>query len=217
LSFDAFLEKKYVNACSILKENDRLDQEMVAGAKSRKIDDKITLLWMKNYGLFQGIGTTDREKISIAFRTWIENLPDSISGQSEASRRKDFHSLLQQLFLVVPRSWLSATSKLLWCVYPDDFVIYDSFVHRALVVISSLDDDLESFPKIGNAISCKRESDIQALVDHYMIYQTFVYRLLNRNQSTLNNLRKRYSESYPHDIRIVDKLLWAVGSADAKF
>lgn len=107
---------------------------------------------------------------------------------------------------------MSATSKLLWCLYPDTIVIYDTFVHRTLIVMQSIDDDLSAFPRVGAPRSIDGEADIVAATTHYMNYQAMVRRLQTRHWQLLRDLRKRYNESYPYDVRIIDKLLWMIGN-----
>jgi hypothetical protein len=36
--------------------------------------------------------------------------------------------------------------------------------------------------------------------------------MLTRHGQLLRDLRKRHKESYPYDVRIVDKLLWMIGN-----
>ncbi|MDQ3819918.1 MAG: hypothetical protein M3362_19895, partial [Acidobacteriota bacterium] len=104
-------------------------------------------------------------------------------------------------------------SKLLWCIFPNEVVIYDKFVWQALVVMQCLDPELASFPRIGNPpTSIKTESGINLAVNHYMNYQDMVRHILQRNLPALRELRETRNETYPHDIRIVDQTLWRIGN-----
>ena len=92
---------------------------------------------------------------------------------------------------------MSATSKLLWCIYPDEVVIYDSFVERALVVLQCLERDLAGFPRIGVAPTVKQTADIAAAIKHYMNYQDVVRHILKQYAGVLKLLREKNNEPYP--------------------
>lgn len=77
-----------------------------------------------------------------------------------------------------------------------------------------LDSELASFPRIGVAPSVAPGSEIALAVRHYMNYQDMVRHISKRNSSTLNELRAKHKEMYPHDIRILDQLLWMVGKPE---
>lgn len=123
-----------------------------------------------------------------------------------------YSELFTALFFEVNRSWMSATSKLLWCIYPNEVVIYDAFVKRTLVVMQCLDSELARFPRIGVAPPVAHASNIASAVKHYMNYQDMVKNIFERNSALLSELREKHRETYLHDIRIVDKLLWMIGN-----
>lgn len=50
-----------------------------------------------------------------------------------------------------------------------------------------------------------------------MNYEGIVRHIYERNIKILNELRNKYKETYPYDIRIVDKLLWMIGNPKHKF
>ena len=92
------------------------------------------------------------------------------------------------------RDFTSLASKALWLCYPDSVPIFDSFVQRALWVISKL------------------EPDIALLPDNNPEYRKFVHlwKALNeRYATTLNNMD---IGSYPYRVRIFDKILWLIGN-----
>ncbi len=173
--------------------------------------------WMKDYGLFQGLTTENRDKIANRFLTFSTGVRTTASVSDRKILEEKYTELLTALFLEVNRSWVSATSKLLWCIYPDEVVIYDSFVWRALVVIQCLDTELAKFSRIGVPPPVAHESDIALAVKHYMNYQDMVKDICDRNSALLNELREKHKETYPHDIRIVDKLLWMIGNPNKRF
>lgn len=80
-----------------------------------------------------------------------------------------------------------------------------------------LDTELAKFPRIGVAPHIARKSDIALAVNHYMNYQDMVKNICERNSALLGELRKDHKETYPHDIRIMDKLLWMIGNPNKRF
>jgi hypothetical protein len=60
-------------------------------------------------------------------------------------------------------------------------------------------------------------NDIAKCAKFYINYQDMVKAILNEHQHQLDKLRIETSETYPHDIRIVDKLLWMLGNPNQAF
>lgn len=215
MSFTRYLTTHYSTAC----DNQRSivsDPEIVEGLKTRSATVKLVGDWMRGYGLFQGIPSAQRDAVVKAFLRHSKTLKAESSPLTSTVIETNFKSLLTVLHQAVERGWISATSKLLWCLYPHDFVIYDTFVHRSLVVLQCLDAGLQNFDRIGRPSKIKSLSDIDQAVGHYMNYQAMVKHLKNEHQPILDKLRKKYDETYPYDIRIVDKLLWMIGDASTK-
>lgn len=93
-------------------------------------------------------------------------------------------------------------------------VINDAYVERTLIVMQCLDEIFADLPRIGNAPKVKRIKDIKSATDHYVAHQRAVKMLLEFHTNSLKQLRKQHGESYPHDIRIMDQLLWMIGNPD---
>lgn len=125
--------------------------------------------------------------------------------------------LMTEFYNVVPRKWLSATSKLLWCSFPDNVVIYDAFVERAIMILQGITPYLADFPRIQTSPAVRNMNDIAKCAKFYINYQDMVKAILNEHQHQLDKLRIETSETYPHDIRIVDKLLWMLGNPNQAF
>jgi hypothetical protein len=98
--------------------------------------------WMRDYGLFQGITTENRDKIANRFLLFATSIRSTTSVADRKILEEKYSELIRVLFSQINRSWVSATSKLLWCIYPDEVAIYDSFVWRTLVVMQCLDTEL---------------------------------------------------------------------------
>ncbi|HHC7385313.1 hypothetical protein [Vibrio parahaemolyticus] len=211
-----FIESNYITICNIQKSL-HFDQKMKEMARKNQFDSLFVKDWMRNYGLFQGISGDDRELI---VQVYIENICDVVDGRNptEPSDLKDMFNELHSLFYAaVPRKWLSAVSKLLWCSFPDDIVIYDSFVERALVVLQPLLPELHNYPRIGESTKPKNKNDIPLITSFYIRYCAMVYEIFVLHEKQLHQLREVHSEQYPHDIRIIDKALWILGSPNQDF
>lgn len=215
MSFRDYLITHYTSACDLQREIES-DAPMVKMLRSKRSNPDLVSGWMRNYGLFQGIEREHREAAVQAFLAHAASLKKKRSPLTTSEIEDAYRSLLLALHQTVERGWVSAASKLLWCVYPNDFVIYDTFVHRTLVVLQCIDRGLGAFPRIGMAPKIKTKEDIQAAVAYYMNFQSMVKHLQSANQKTLDSLRAKNSECYLYDIRIIDKLLWMMGNAKHK-
>lgn len=189
------------------------DYEMIQAIKSKVLTKDMVIRWMIGYGLFQGIVTGYRTKIAkefIDFANQIKNFENINIEQNF----KDLHSIFCRVKM---RTWLSATSKLLWCAYPDQIVIYDAFVGRSMSVLQCLDKDLAKLPRIDYPTRVKSEKDIELLANYYMNYQNMVKLLVIKYQDTINALKNEYKSKYKYNLRIMDKILWLMGDMNSEF
>jgi hypothetical protein len=216
MSFEAYIRNNYAAACKMQRDIVN-DEKMKLMLRLGNPDVELVKRWMREYALFRGITTEHSEQIAKRFLSFSTSASSTASVSDRKILEERYLELFTALFLEVNRSWVSATSKLLWCIYPDEVVIYDSFVWRALVVMQCLDTELAKFPRIGVASPVARESDIALAVKHYMNYQDMVKHICERHSDTLNELREKHKETYPHDIRIIDKLLWMIGNPKQRF
>ena len=214
MPFTAFLAEHYNDACESQRSIKR-DIEIVEALNRGTVTPKLVRDWMQQYRLFQGVDTSTRTAVAKEFLKHARTLKTRRSPLSRTETQSLFKELLVVLFRKTGRGWISGASKLLWCKYPSDFVIYDSFVHRALIVLQSVDMNLKPFAKVGWPPALKTTSDIDGAVHHYMKYQDMVKHLRAVHQPTLDRLRSDRRETYPYDIRIVDRLLWKIGDADS--
>ena len=213
MSFRDYLQSHYVAACELQRSDDlELDTEIVAMLQHGPPAPDLVKRWMRNYGLFQGITNQQRSTIVERFLEFANSRVRTLRVSDDKEIARLYSELFTALYRQVPRSWMSATSKLLWCLYPHDIVLYDAFVHRALVVMQCVDVDLSEFARIGTASAIRSEADIARASDYYMNYQAMVRKLKSVYAHELDELRRRYNEPYLYDIRILDKLLWMIGN-----
>ena len=216
MSLSDFIESNYQTACEMQHEIIK-DSKMKLMLGTHNINKRLVMSWMRDYGLFQGIKTSDREAIVNKYTELVLNATDYNQGLNAKQIENMFHRFLSEFYDTVPRKWLSATSKLLWCSFPNDIVIYDAFVERALVILQGTTPYLATMPRIRTSPVIKTKKDIDIAVKFYLNYHNMVLAILTEHQKQLNNLRTQFKETYPHDIRIVDKLLWMMGNPNQSF
>jgi hypothetical protein len=214
MSFRKYIERNYVTACEVQRGIVN-DTKMIKMLREGPHDPVLVKKWMQDYGLFQGLTTQQREAVALSFLRFVaEYKVESISNEDCVAPL--YERLFTSLHAAVGRSWTSATSKLLWCLFPHDIVIYDAFVHRSIVVMQCIDPDLEGFERIGMQPKVSGPSYIPRAVAHYMLYQSMVKKLRDAHSDLLSELREKTKETYLYDIRIIDKLLWMIGNAKNK-
>jgi len=211
MSFRDYLQTHYSAACDLQRGIER-DPQMIAMLQQGPPNASLVKSWMRDYALFQGITTQQRNAIVECFLDFANSKVRSPRVSDDEQIADLYSALFVELYRQVPRSWMSATSKLLWCLYPYEIVIYDAFVYRTLIVMQCIDDHLSAFPRIGTAPTIKGEADITRASQHYMNYQAMVQKLKSVYAVELDALRRRHDESYGYDIRIVDKPLWMIGN-----
>lgn len=189
------------------------DIAMVNAVKFKTLNNDMVKKWMRDYGLFQGIESADRLKIADEFIRYVQDANED----TELDIESRFHDLHTRLYNVHKRKWLSATSKLLWCVHPNQIVIYDAFVERVISVLQCLDEELAKSPRLNYAPNVKSEKDLQFVTKHYMNYQNLVKVLASKYQTVINELKKESQTNYNYDLRIIDKALWLMGDMKSEF
>lgn len=216
MSLVDFIESNYQAACEMQRsiERDSKMKEMVA--KSLR-DEALVFAWMRDYGLVQGVNAAHRKAVVNKYLSTLPKLSKLEKGQERNSIEENFRHLLSELYSSVNRKWLSATSKLLWCSYPDHVVIYDAFVERALVTLQGITPYLASLPRLNTSPDFRLAGDIEAVMSLYRNYQNIVLAIASEHKEQLDELRNTYKETYAHDMRIIDKLLWMLGNPKQEF
>jgi len=208
VTFDTYLRRNYDAACATL-HGFQLDQEMLQMLSQHGQNAALVKSWMQFYGLFQGLTGAERDSAAAAFIEFAAHDGDTTPLQDHRIEAL-FGTLLTTLHRAVARGWLSATSKLLWCLYPSDIVIYDEFVWRSLVVMQSLDFGLATLPRIGSAP--EGTATLTTGTEWYISYQRMVRKIRDDHQAILVEIRASVTNPYPYDIRIIDNLLWRIGN-----
>jgi len=216
MSLKQFVESNYAQVCKNLNELAQ-DREFVEMLKAGRVERDLVKSWMQFYGLFQGFTTAKRNAIIDRYASVVFRITGEIRCPDREQLEAAYSQLYTELFNAVDRKLTSAVSKLLWCSFPNDVVIYDAFVESALIVLQGVTPHLAKFPRIGVSPAVKSEADIPTAVQFYMNYQDMVQSVRVHHQEQLDGLRNEHSEQYPYDIRIVDLLLWKLGNARSGF
>ena len=211
------IRKYYHQACIEQNGLAEIDDGMKAIMQGKvAFDSQVAKRWMNNYGLFQGILNRDRDNIvSTVSRCISKIISSDITENRDSDIAEKFTLLFTELYCTVNRGWLSATSKLLWCSFPDDVVIYDSFIERFIIVMQWFEESLVDLPRLGNSPNLYSAKDIPQIVNYYLRYQDRVYRLFQKYSTMLKQLRVENNEEYPHDLRIFDKILWITSNPNS--
>ena len=217
MNLENAIRRHYTLACALQRDLDpKGDSEMKLIMQGRSaFDAQCVKKWMQGYGLFQGITNSERDRIVKTVSRYLNKAkPSGVGISHRAAISGEFSFLFAELYHTKNRMWLAATSKLLWCVYPDDIVMYDSFVERFVTVMQWFEDDLLSLQPLGNVPQLTSPADIPLITAYYMGYQDRVFRLFKKYRGILKELRRANHETYPHDIRIFDKILWITSKPD---
>jgi len=190
-----------------MEHDDELIAALVGGSSSQAQVKK----WMRGYGLFQGIRSEARERVAATFLDFHRQTREPHTPSQ--TRQHEFKTLLSQLHACVPRGWLSATSKLLWCMHPNETVIFDAFVLRSVLVLQHLVPDLIATGRhLGLPPVIRHRSDVDAACDWYWRYANKVTTLHKLADGIRKEFRGSPGSDYPYAIRITDKVLWIMGS-----
>jgi hypothetical protein len=146
-----FIEARYAEACRLQnKLHTRHDVPILVALRSDTVTAADVVSWMQAYNLFQGRLTAERRLVARRFLRFRQT-PRPPLFNRPAQARTVFAALHLALAPHGERKWLSAASKLLWSLYPKRIPMYDTYVHRSLVVLGHLHPVLANLPVLGAA------------------------------------------------------------------
>lgn len=207
-----FIKSNFQKALRIQNDFDH-DEQMINAIKEKSLNNNMVKKWMINYGLFQGIKNEIRDKVASEFIefAYLNNDANTLEIESK------FQELHTKLFKIKNRKWISAVSKLLWCMDPENVIIYDAFVERSITILQCIDSELAKFPRINYTPDAKKDTNSKLMTIHYMNYQNLVKSILDRNKVLIQQLQNKYPSNYKYEVRIIDKLLWIMGDLKSEF
>ena len=214
---------KYIAEEHLNTYPDGIDHLMISGCKTNTLNEDLVVNWMTRYNLFQGKKRESRHLIASEFIAYNSGV-DNIESQSELDIREHFSDLHYKLYEIsiknqIPqKKWLSATSKLLWCMFPSQIVIYDSFVVRAITILQCMHRELAEFNRVTNGPrKLENSRDLDLLTEHYMNYQNLVKKIYVANEDVISDMKQAYGLDYEYNIRLIDKFLWLMGDSGSSF
>jgi len=219
MQFEQYVRALYGEACRQL-ESEALDRPLIDALKTNGATAKQVVEWMTRYNIVQGIDDGTRLKAARAFLKYARGKrPKRLL--TAAAVKREFSALHGALHRAKQRGWTSATSKLLWLLYPRDVAMYDEFVYQSLVVIQGVDTEWRAQTRIGEkpgfGKGIARAKALGYATEHYVCAWTLIRSLMARQELVLQELRQAQRRRYPYDIRIIDRLLWMLGNAKHQF
>lgn len=218
--FENYIRQFYHVACEAQRQLGH-DLDMInALAYNVQINDQnrqLVYSWMQTYSLFQGMTNDSRRNAVEAFLQFAaqQRNAENARPRNQETRRDLVNNLHASLNSVTDRVWISATSKLLWCMYPSDIVIYDKFAEKSITVLRALTPELREMDPLGNRPRIANGNP-QPLLDFYMRYDALIRRLYQLHHNTFEEMKQQQNgDIYPYDIRILDKLLWMIGDQNS--
>ncbi|MCB2213193.1 hypothetical protein KQI52_13850 [bacterium] len=160
---ESYFRENYCDVCNTQNSFDH-DKKLVKSMLNGNVKHRDLKEWMRVYGLFQGIKSEDRDTIVNNFIDYNNNhiriLDVDLHTYFEV-----FGDIFDILYNAKKRMWISASTKLMWLMYPDETIIYDSFVFRSVVIIQSLDSELSKLPKIGNRPTINSIKNLHIIIE----------------------------------------------------
>lgn len=219
MEFDQYVRGLYGEACRQL-ESEALDKALIAALKAKSATEQQVVQWMKRYNIVQGVDGGTRRKVARAFLSYTRGKRPKRLFTAAAVNR-EFSTLHAALHRAKRRGWTSATSKLLWLLYPRDVPMYDEFVYQSLVVLQGVDAEWRKQTRIGEKPGFGKGIEaavaLRYATEHYLCAWALVRSLMARHKTVLRELRQAQKRPYPYDIRIIDRLLWMLGNAKHTF
>lgn len=209
MDFEAYLTREYQSACEELQREQR-DAAIVRRAKDKTLEAEQVVDWMRHYNVLQGVSAGGRTRMARAFiRFATSQRPSKLT--SATTMREAFTTLEGKLSAAHAQGkrQLSACSKLLWVLYPNDVAMYDRFAYSAMVTLEGLHPALlkrERMPARPDGAD-----DADELTDHYVAFWGHVRTLRTYHAKTMKKLYGKATVKYRYRIRILDKLLWKLG------
>lgn len=210
-----YLHENYVSLVreiSLNHKNNRGsgDFEILSALSKRSLTPSVTADFMRRYGLFQGKSKDIRDALADSATDSLMSLSNRYSIDNY---KRGYRRIYEILYKVHPQRWTSASSKLLWCRYPRHVVIYDQFVWRTLLVLQKLDPKLSELGKLTAPSPVSNTEQIADDNNHYFLFVELVQEVMKSQTNSLNKLKEKHKTTYQFDVRIIDKMLWRIGSS----
>lgn len=219
---------------------DKRGVEVALGQKD-SLEDRLKIIakWLENYGVLQGPNLRENRgavsKAVIAFFNeplktfnasrlieWHKHITDEYKALNTELRNHAYTAVTvsgRSEKDLKERSFLSLTSKALWCKYPKFTPIYDKNAITALRLLTRLRQKGSYASAVdqndnGNKLKRPRGLSKAPTASNLLEYTIFVKNYLPIYFELKPHLELLAKEnSYPYPIRIFDKMLWILGSS----
>jgi hypothetical protein len=182
-------------------EADR-DKEIVAAVSNRGMEleqrQKLMVSWLRLYAVLRYFPSESATGIAKAVLNYADALPPNARVRDQDAILSSYRKLNETLLPFARRtrsdqaiSMTSLTSKALWCCYPQDVPIFDSYASCALRVLSRLCD-----------------ITVKSTLKDYEAFVSAWFALYERVEPFLDQADLSY---YPYKVRVFDRLLWDLG------
>ncbi len=158
--------------------------------------------WLQSYHVLQSFSAETEKNIAEEIIAYADNRTRIDLGMNQELILHEFKELELRLQRVVPknksekpRKVTSLVSKAIWCCYPEDIPIYDSYAEHALQILCRL-----SNIKVTENINHPNGEYARFLEAWFLVY--------NEIESAID---PEILKDYPYKIRVLDSLLWFIG------
>ncbi len=190
--------------CKQIEEHEKLDQFAVAAVQNKESNNRQEKLrkWLNSYNVFQYFGKEDRIHVVNVVLEFVDALHRNTACQNSDSIITTCDRLNEACGMVAKkrkngrsRDMTSLASKALWCRFPCDVPLYDSFSQRTLWQFSRL-----------------RELQPPAVTgSEYERFARIWFELYRIAKPVISSSDLR---DYPYKVQIFDKILWIIGKPD---
>src|ERR1035438_6892091 len=99
MDFEKYIRSNYLSACRLQQDDvEKGDKKMQLMLASGIQDVSIVKEWMRNYGLFQGITTGNRDKIAKRFLSFVKTATPAENVADQKVLQEKYAELFGQLF-----------------------------------------------------------------------------------------------------------------------
>jgi hypothetical protein len=158
--------------------------------------------WLHSYHVLQSFTAETEKKIAEEVIAYADNRKRMNLDMKQELILDEFNELVLRLQKYMklnksnkPRKVTSLVSKAIWCCYPEDIPIYDSYAEHALQILCRLSD----IKIIGKA----KESN-----GEYARFLEAWFLVFKEIEPAID---PEFLKVYPYKIRVLDSLLWFIG------
>jgi hypothetical protein len=158
--------------------------------------------WFQSYHVLQSFTAETEKKIAEEVIAYADNRKRMNLDMKQELILDEFNELELRLQEFMPRNKsnkprkvTSLVSKAIWCCYPDDIPIYDSYAEHALQILCRLSEI-----KVSGKVKDSNGEYARFLEAWFLVF--------NEIEPAID---PKFLTVYPYKIRVLDSLLWFIG------